>query len=114
MPRMVWSEIGLDGFAVRILKNLKHSFSLDRVEFMLRSQAVTEIRRQIWDRAKRTCEHCGKRLTHSAFEMHENIWRGRGGEVSVDNGRCLCVYCHQNDIVAGHGKRKVRFGESSK
>lgn len=113
MPNMVWTEVGDDGRAIRIFKNLKcagaTSIYPNRIACMLRATAVTDIRRQVWERAKKRCEHCGDVLAWCVFQLHEFIWRGRGGEVSVDNGRCLCENCHQNDDVAGHGKRKVRL-----
>lgn len=114
MPRMVWVEIDTEGRALRILKNQKFiTTAIAPVACVLRSVAVTTIRRKIWDRDKHTCTHCGAIVPWSVFEMHERQWRGRGGEISVSNGTTLCNDCHQNDKVAGHGNRKVRFGESS-
>jgi hypothetical protein len=117
MPRWEWVEVGDDGRAIRIFKNLKAAAATsiypNRIGSFLRSIAVGDIRRQIWERAKKKCEHCGKILAYGLMEMHEELWRGRGGEISLANGRCLCVDCHQFDKVAGHGKRQVRFGESS-
>ncbi len=118
MPLMVWVEIGdVTGLPIRIFKNQKTAAlrgSWDLVAYVLRSSAVSEIRRQIWERAKKRCEHCGAALSYGTMEMHEELWRGRGGEISLANGRCLCNNCHSHDKVAGHGKRMVRFGESSK
>ena len=118
MPLMVWVEIGdVTGLPIRIFKNQKTAAlrgSWDLVAYVLRSSAVSEIRRQIWERAKKRCEHCGCVVPYKVFEMHEERWRGRGGEISLANGRCLCNNCHSHDKVAGHGKRMVRFGESSK
>ena len=109
MPRMVWAEIGDNGRAIRILKNLKSSIGRDRVAYILRERAVTEIRRQIWDRDKHRCTHCGALVSWYAMQMHERTWRGRGGEISLDNGTTLCEDDHSNSEVAGHGKRKPQW-----
>ena len=112
MPLMVWVEIGEhNGLPVRIFKNekqaVRNSRSWDRTAFVLRSMAVSEIRRQIWERDSKRCTHCGDVVTWHTMEMHERLWRGRGGEVSVYNGTTLCADCHADAPVAGHGLRKV-------
>lgn len=108
-----WVELGPDRKAVRIFKNKKSAVRCIRwpefVSYVLRAVAVTEIRRKIWDRDKHTCTHCGAIVTWYVMQMHERIWRGRGGEISVDNGTTLCENCHQHDEVAGHGKRKIKW-----
>lgn len=113
MPRMVWAEVESDGLAVRIFKNRKMAFLLATPisvpAFILRSVAVGDIRRKIWKRDKQKCVHCGDIVPYGVFEMHERIWRGRGGEVSVENGVTLCSGCHQTDKVAGHGTRQVQW-----
>ena len=117
MPNMVWVEIGSEnGLPIRIFKNQKTAYrsgSWDKIAYVLRSMAVSEIRNQIWKRDNKRCTHCGNTVLWCVMQMHERIWRGRGGEVSIENGTCLCADCHQNSEVAGHGKRRVRFGESS-
>ncbi len=118
MPRWEWVEVGDDGRAIRIFKNLKAAAATsiypNRIGSFLRSIAVSDIRRQIWERDKKRCTHCGAVVSWLVMQMHERLWRGKGGEVSVDNGTTLCADCHQNSETAGHGKRQVRFGESSK
>ena len=113
MPLMVWVEIGDEsGLPVRIFKNQKAASrrgSWDRISYVLRSMAVSEIRRAIWERDGRRCTHCGRALTYQSLEMHERLWRGKGGEVSVENGTSLCGDCHQNDKVAGHGNRRPQW-----
>jgi hypothetical protein len=113
MPRMVWAELGeISGLPIRIFKNQKAASlrgSWDRVAYILRSFAVTEIRRAIWLRDGKRCTHCGNTVTWQSMEMHERIWRGRGGEVSVVNGCTLCSDCHADSPVAGHGNRKPQW-----
>lgn len=112
MARMVWAGIGADGLAEIIYKNRKQAVLAGEPlggAYMLRMQAVTAIRRKVWNRAKHACEHCGAVVPWHVFELHEFIWRGRGGVVSVENGRCLCSDCHHNDPVAGHGDRKLQW-----
>jgi 5-methylcytosine-specific restriction endonuclease McrA len=113
VPKMVWAEIESDGKACRIFKNRKAAYlfhvSLTCVQFMLRATAVEEIRRKIWLRDKKRCTHCGNVVSWLIMQMHERLWRGRGGEISVENGTTLCADCHSDDPVAGHGKRKPQW-----
>ncbi len=113
MPRMVWAELDALGKAIRILKCQKVSVAIDRVAFVLRAVAVDDIRRAVWERDGRRCTHCGRAVTFGTMELHERVWRGRGGEVSVANGTTLCRDCHQDDPVAGHGARRPQWKENS-
>jgi 5-methylcytosine-specific restriction endonuclease McrA len=117
MPRMEYVEIGQDGRAIRIFRNFKLACGAlsypSRIAHMLRATAVEDIRRQVWERDNKRCTHCGNMVSFENMQMHERQWRGRGGEISIDNSTTLCSDCHQNSDVAGHGKRRVRFGESS-
>lgn len=113
-PRMVWAELDeTTGLPVRIFRNEKAAVangrSWDSVARVLRSFAVTEIRRAVWLRDNKTCTHCGKTVLWVVMNLHERIWRGRGGEISVANGTTLCYDCHMDSPVAGHGSRKVQW-----
>ena len=115
MPRMEWVEMGEDGRAIRIFKNFKlasqaHSYP-SRIAHMLRASAVEDIRRQVWERDNKRCTHCGTMVGWHIMQLHERVWRGRGGEVSVVNGTTLCADCHQNSEVAGHGTRQIRWSK---
>lgn len=110
--KMVWVAIGADGLAERIFKNRKQAVIAGESpggELMLRSEAVTVIRRKIWLRDNKSCTHCGRTVPWGVMQMHERIWRGRGGDVSVANGTTLCSGCHHDDPVAGHGERKIQW-----
>jgi 5-methylcytosine-specific restriction endonuclease McrA len=109
--KVVWVEL-VNQLPVRICKNQKAAVKHSCCTVMPRADAVRSIRRQIWERDEKCCTHCGVIVPWGVFEMHERIWRGRAGEISVENGTTLCNDCHQNDPVAGHGNRRVRFGES--
>lgn len=110
MPDHVYVILGTDGRAIEILKNAKHAAQLScTTAYMLRKDATSQIREQVWVRDGRACTHCGAPVTRTSMELHERIWRGRGGEISVANSTTLCNNCHHNDPVAGHGKRKVQW-----
>ncbi len=114
MPRMVWCGIGENGLPRCIYKNRKQAVLAGEPlggAFMLRAIAVESVRRQIWERDGHKCTHCGVTVGWFVMELHERIWRGRGGQVSVDNGATLCQNCHADDPVAGHGKRKVLWSK---
>jgi 5-methylcytosine-specific restriction endonuclease McrA len=113
MPRMEYVEIGQDGRAIRIFSNFKlacqaHSYP-SRIAHMLRATAVEDIRRQVWERDNKRCTHCGTMVTWKSMNMHERIWRGRGGEISLENSVTLCTNCHHTDDVAGHGMRRPQW-----
>jgi len=115
MPRMEYVEIGQDGRAIRIFRNFKLACGAlsypSRIAHMLRATAVEDIRRQVWERDNKRCTHCGTMVRWHIMQLHERIWRGRGGEVSIDNSVTLCADCHQNSEVAGHGTRQVRWSK---
>lgn len=70
------------------------------------------IRRLVFERDNYACTHCGAPVTwekEGKGDMHERLWRGRGGNISVANSTTLCNGCHDKDPVAGHGKRAVQW-----
>lgn len=80
------------------------------------ASAVGIIRQAVFVRDDFQCTHCGAHLTwekDNKGEMHEQLWRGRGGNISLVNSRLLCNTCHQNDPVAGHGDRKPQWSKSA-
>ena len=102
---------------IRIFKNNHKAFGFDQsvIRQSLRNYAVSEIRQQIVERSKiagiPTCEWCGIDLPGELNgrglkgHMHEKQFKGKGGEVSLENGVMLCPTCHFKDDDA-HGDRK--------
>jgi hypothetical protein len=128
--RMCLAEYDSDGRVIRIFRTRKAAvqspaWDTGHVLETPRAEAVDSIRRQVFTRAGYRCENptCRNPITWDTGDLHERQPRGKlvkvsafeyqGGEVSVANGVCLCHNCHMDDPVAGHGKRKVRFGESA-
>ena len=117
-----WVELAVDNTGpIRIFKNkkaavLSPAWNKGLVAEVPHAQAVESIRRKVFTRDNFTCINpaCRKVLTWFTAEMHERVWRGRGGEVSTDNSFCICTACHRYDSVYGHGERRPRFGESVK
>ena|SRR5579859_3676383 len=70
------------------------------------SQAVYIIRALVYNRAKRECERCAKRLTWEQMHMDEKVSRGEGGIISLDNCWCLCADCHILRPESEHGERR--------
>jgi hypothetical protein len=109
---MCWTEIGDAGLPIRIFKNRMQAVEAGCPlggAYMLRAAVVESIRRQVFERDKFKCTHCGCPVTWRSGEMHERKWRGRGGEISLENSTTLCYPCHQSDPVAGHGKRQPQW-----
>lgn len=71
---------------------------------MDRASAVKDIRHQLWLRCKGECELCGERVTESSGHMHEQKWRGKGGEVSLANSVFVCPRTHQLEHKARNPK----------
>jgi hypothetical protein len=112
---MAWVELSPDGHVVRIFRNHKAAVNATNafpmVE-MLRADAVRDIRLQVFKRDDYTCTHCGAAVSWESGHLHERQWRGRGGEMSLDNSTTLCGSCHIDDPVAGHGNRKPQWSKS--
>ena len=118
MSRKVWVELkySKDERTINVIRIFKsRKAAILRLPFgavideILKASAVCNIRRQVFKRDGYTCTHCGKSVTWDTGHMHERVWKGRGGEVSVENCVCLCAQCHLDDPVAGHGKRRLQF-----
>ena len=113
--KQVWCELSAEGRVIRIFRNRRKAaeaalaFPVDLVD---RAEAVKDIRRQVFERDGYSCTHCGKAINWDTGHLHERLWRGRGGEMSLDNSTTLCYSCHLNDPVAGHGKRQPQFTRS--
>lgn len=73
-----------------------------------RAEAVKSIRQQVFERSQGDCEWCSGPISWKTMELHEVIYRSRGGEIGTANSVALCYSCHHNDA---HGDRRLRFGE---
>jgi len=76
-----------------------------------RSQAVEEIRRQVFEKDDYQCRHCGEFVTWKTGQMDEIVARGKGGEISVDNCQTLCARCHIVGPRSKHGNRLPQFSK---
>lgn len=108
-------ELGEDGKVIRIFRHRKDALlsraaEYGRVEEREKKDAVGEIRWQVFVRAEYECERCGALLTWRTLHLHEQLERGRGGEVALDNCQALCSRCHIGKDGA-HRNRNLRFGE---
>lgn len=111
--KMVWVELGAYRRIIRIFRSRSAAFHLtakqkvtNAVE-MKRSEAVGEIRHQIFVRSRGNCEICDAPIPEKTMHMHEQKHRGRGGEISLENSLAICATCH----FRAHRDRRVRFGE---
>src|SRR5579859_7173066 len=112
---LVWVEI-VTGVPVRIFKNHKLAcLSGAEIAQMAKVAAVGFIRHAVFVRDNFCCTHCGLEVSETvpwyephAAHMHEREWRGRGGEISLDNSTTLCKNCHLYGNI-GHGNRKPQW-----
>lgn len=106
--RLAWVQLDeFSALAVRIFKNRKLAFeSIESPKCIERALAISQIRRQIFARQDGVCLSCPEILTYSSMHMHEEIHRGQGGEISLDNSVGLCYNCHIN---IAHGNRRPQF-----
>jgi hypothetical protein len=70
-----------------------------------RVYAVASIRHQLFVRSEGLCEKCCAIVTESSGHMHEQKWRGKGGEISLENSLFICARCHQHE----HKERAPQF-----
>lgn len=107
----VFVELDESNNIIRIFKNqglacASEAYDRGKVFEYPRKEAVEQIRRQVFERAKRRCEKCGEICTWN-FHMDERIAKGNGGEVSLANCWCLCAPCHVGDN--GYSEHSNRF-----
>lgn len=112
-----WCEI-VNGQPVCIFPNHKQAILSGAaiIQELVRAAAVEAIRRAVFKRDDYTCQHCGEIAMldgPNKGDMHEKVWRGKGGLISVINSITLCHSCHINDPVAGHGNRKPQWSNSA-
>lgn len=111
---LCWVELDLPALnPIAIFKNQKQAI-LAGVTYgpMVYGEAVEKIRRAVFERDQFACTHCGEDVTWGGVRrghMHERVWRGKGGQISVANSTTLCYNCHMNS-PAGHGSRKPQWG----
>jgi hypothetical protein len=110
--KMVWVEVNDSNATVRIFRNRSaaNAFGQERIAEQNRFEAVAEIRHQIFLRSKGFCELGGEPITEASGHLHEQIHRGKGGEISLENSVFICYDCHLGPMGA-HRDRRVRFGE---
>lgn len=59
--------------------------------------ALQAFRREVFKRAKYTCERCGVFWPKTlGLEAHHRLPRARGGSHDPSNGAALCWQCHQS------------------
>jgi 5-methylcytosine-specific restriction endonuclease McrA len=115
----VWVE-RIDSRIVRIFRST-HGQDWDNarvsgtLETCPKKDAVGAIRSAIWKRCGGRCEWCGTPVTEAGplwkrGHMHEQVAKGNGGEVSLDNSVMICYDCHFGDN--GHGNRRPQFTKS--
>lgn len=102
---------------IRIFRNKRtatasEAWARGDVRWIDAATAKLDIRIQVFERAGRECERCGKPLTWDSLHMHERIHRGKGGEVSTENGEALCYECHIGPL-GEHSGRSPRFTKAA-
>ena len=104
MSHHVWVELGAGGLPIRILRNKKDATTGFYREWP-RRDAVSVIRHQIFLRSKGDCEFCASPITEQGGHLHEQVPRGKGGEISLANSIFICATCHR----LAHADRNPRF-----
>ena len=99
------------GGCMRIFRTTKAAVSSkaweeNRVARIDRKVAVGQIRRRVFDRDQYRCTTCDNFVTWDTGEMNEKVFKGKQGEVSLDNCETLCHNCHQSSPYSVHGNRR--------
>ncbi len=118
MNRFAWVEIDVfTGLATRVFRNRKIAFeSMESPKCIERALAVSQIRRQVFDRQDGLCIKCGDIVTRASMHLDEILARGefdddgRSGEVSLENSQALCANCHIGSR-GEHGDRRPQFSK---
>lgn len=117
--KLAWVQIDPDTqLAVRIFKNRKSMvngtvfeatlYGSSVFKLMDRGLAVSQIRRQVWNRQEGLCARCPETIRWNSMHMHEVVPKGQGGEVSLQNCEGLCYACHLGPSGA-HPEKQVMF-----
>src|ERR1035437_3756586 len=108
MIELVWVELNDAGCPTRIFRSRKaaHDFGENWVVERNRTEAVASIRKQIFYRSHGYCEICGALVLETSGHMHEQVPRGKGGEISLENSIFICPKCHARE----HSDRNPRWG----
>ena len=106
--KIVKVETDESGTPIRIFRNdLEWVRCPDsRLKYMTKAEAVGSIRGQIWRRTGGECEFCGAWITENTMHLHEQLPKGRGGEVSLANSVGICADCHVVGPNSAHGNRR--------
>lgn len=72
---------------------------------MTPADAVHAIRHSLFVRSGGFCELCANPIIEKTAHMHEQVHRGKGGEISLDNSVFICATCHHR----AHADRNPRF-----
>ena len=110
----VWVEIDENGRTLRIFKNHKAMvlalpyYEDGWTKCQSRAEAVRSIRHQVFEKQKGICLHCPQIILWESFHLHEQVPKGKGGEVSVENSIGLCSECHIG-INGAHSNRLPKF-----
>jgi len=96
--KMVWVELDQEQrFPVRIFRNRKAAMVCpNRIASWEHALAVKMIRTAVFVRSHGHCEVCGTPVTSQSGHMHEQVHRGKGGEVSLANSVFICPTCHRS------------------
>jgi 5-methylcytosine-specific restriction endonuclease McrA len=107
--KLAYVEIENSQF-VRIFKSRATANASGREYIIVeRSFAVGRIRHHLWLRCKGECELCAAPISEEGGHMHEQVHRGKGGEISLANSVFICPKCHQR----AHADRNPRFTKKS-
>lgn len=90
--KLVWVGLDSNGEVIRIFRNLKEAYG--RIEERTKEEAVAELRWRVFLDADGECRRCGALISWKTMHMHERVYRGKGGIMSVDNCEALCSACH--------------------
>lgn len=97
---------------VRILRHGGTALFLrpEQVVELPKIEAVSQIRRQVFEKYNNRCRHCDKLLTWQTGHCDEIIPKSKQGEVSIENCQLLCADCH----IGPKGKHGDRLPQFSK
>jgi 5-methylcytosine-specific restriction endonuclease McrA len=96
-------------WVVRIFRSESAAYGAQGpTDVILYSKAVSSIRHALFIRSKGLCELCSEILTEKSGHMHEQMHRGKGGEISLENSVFICARTHKRE----HRDRNVRWGET--
>ena len=72
----------------------------------------TRDREILWNRAKKRCENCGKKIDSGDMQAGHKLAASKGGKATISNSVCLCYGCNKRQGTDSWAVFRKKQGKS--